>query len=83
LTTADLLKETTPSRLRAEPSETISSQSRHGQVPLAIPSGQEYYWHFEWQEGEREVVAEIRAGRTVRFDSDDPEDVARWLEAPE
>ena len=48
-------------------------------VPLTMPSTQEYYWHFSWQQGEREFQAERAAGDTVRFDSDHPEDIVRWL----
>lgn len=52
-------------------------------VPLIMPSEQEYYWHFAWQQGEREGQTEREAGEVVRFDSDDPEDILDWLHEPE
>lgn len=48
-------------------------------VPLTIPRDQTYYWSAEWQRAEQESLAEIAAGNSILFDSDDPEDVARWL----
>lgn len=53
------------------------------EVPLTMPTEQEYYWHFEWQQAEREALAERDAGESVRFDSDDPEDIVRWLNEPD
>lgn len=50
-------------------------------VPFVIPSEQEYFWRFEWQQGERAASADLKAGRRHRFDSDDPTDAARWLDA--
>ncbi|MGI8439250.1 MAG: hypothetical protein ACR2NV_03455 [Thermoleophilaceae bacterium] len=52
-------------------------------VPLTIPSAQEYYWHFSWQQGEREAVADLEAGRSTSFDGNDPEAVIRWLHETE
>jgi hypothetical protein len=46
-----------------------------------MPRAQEYYWQLGWQQGEREAVADLAAGARGRFDSDDPEDAARWLDA--
>lgn len=51
------------------------------QVPFVIPTEQEYFWRFEWQEGERAAAADLKAGRRRRFDTDDPTDAARWLDA--
>ena len=50
-------------------------------VPLIIPAAQAYYWRHSWQQGERESLAALEAGQTVVFDSDDPEDIVRWLHA--
>ena len=44
-------------------------QSPLGGTPHVIPSGQEYYWTDEWQTGELETLAELRAGRGQRFDN--------------
>ncbi len=67
---------------RAVESTTAPTAGRR-HVPLTLPSAQEYYWHFTWQEGERESLAELEAGIRIRFDSDDPEDIIRWLHAPD
>jgi len=48
-----------------------------------MPSAQEYYWRSRWQKGERETLATIEDGDAVVFDSDDPEDVVRWLHEPD
>ncbi len=48
-------------------------------VPLLIEKDQAYYWSYKWQEGIHATNADLEAGEYVRFDSDDPTDVARWL----
>ena len=48
---------------------------------LGLFNGQAYYWTREWQAGEREAAAERAAGRSLIFDSRDPNDVVRWLRA--
>jgi hypothetical protein len=60
-------------------SDATETSVRKQRVPLIMPSEQEYFWHFEWQQGEREAAAERDTGKVVRFDSDDPEDIVRWL----
>jgi hypothetical protein len=52
-------------------------------IPAAIPADQAYYWSFEWQDDIRESMAALAAGDFVDFDSDDPNDVARWLLSPD
>lgn len=64
-------------------SSEVTPSGRARRVPLIIPSAQEYYWHFEWQQGEREAAAEREAGDVVRFDSEDPADIIRWLHEPD
>jgi hypothetical protein len=44
-----------------------------------IEKAQAYYWSTKWQEAAQQAVADLHAGKYVRFDSDDPTDVARWL----
>lgn len=66
--------------LVVSPEDTaIGAAARRGRVPLFMPAAQEYFWHFEWQWGERKTHGERDAGETVRFDSDDPEDILDWL----
>jgi hypothetical protein len=48
-------------------------------VPFAIPRDQLYYWSREWTEDVEASLAELEAGEFVDFDSNDPNDVARWL----
>ena len=50
-------------------------------VPLTMPSSQMYYWRSQWQKDERQSLAALEAGETIVFDSDDPEDIVRWLHA--
>lgn len=44
-----------------------------------IEKAQAYYWSTKWQEGLAQTIADLQADQYVRFDSDDPTDVARWL----
>lgn len=48
-------------------------------VPFMIEKAQAYYWSTKWQEGLAQTIADLQADQYVRFDSDDPTDVARWL----
>lgn len=48
-------------------------------MPLFISREQAYYWSFEWQRDIRESMAALEAGDYEDFDSDDPNDVVRWL----
>jgi hypothetical protein len=60
-----------------------ASPPRKGlRVPIVMPSDQEYYWHFTWQNEERQCLLELETGQRVTFDTDDPEDAARWLREP-
>jgi hypothetical protein len=48
-------------------------------MPASIPSDQVYYWSALWQEGIREAMEALEAGDYEEFNSDDPNDVVRWL----
>lgn len=48
-------------------------------LPISLPAEQTYFWTYRWQEAEAEALAEIKRGDYLLFDSDDPQDVARWL----
>jgi hypothetical protein len=50
-----------------------------GRPPIIPSADQAYFWTAEWQRGEAEAEAELAAGDVVEFDSDDPNDVIRWL----
>jgi len=52
-------------------------------IPLTIPSSEEFFWRFDWQQGERDTLAELEAGNAIIFDSEDPEDIVRWLHEPD
>lgn len=67
------------------PESTTSTQqfSRDRSVPITMPGKQEFYWQHEWQQGERDTLASLAEGNGVLFDGDDPEDIVRWLHAPE
>ena len=48
-------------------------------VPPFIGADEAYYWSFPWQEDVRAAMTARAAGESVLFDSDDPNDVVRWL----
>ncbi len=48
-------------------------------IPAFIPADQAYYWSFPWQDDVRASREALAAGEYEDFDSDDPNDVARWL----
>ncbi len=49
-----------------------------GRVVVAnVPESQLYYWSREWQEREREALAELERGEGREFES--PTDAIRWL----
>jgi hypothetical protein len=48
-------------------------------LPPAISREEAYYWSARWQREEAESLQERAAGNFVTFDSDDPNDVIRWL----
>jgi hypothetical protein len=48
-------------------------------MPLFVLREQAYYWSFEWQQDIRESLAALEDGDYEDFDSDDPNDVARWF----
>jgi hypothetical protein len=48
-------------------------------VPSSIPSDQAYYWSVPWQADIRESMNALAAGEFEDFESDVPNDVARWL----
>lgn len=75
----------TRSTLEIDPLATESTASARGQrVPIVMPAEQEYYWRFTWQNEERQCLIELETpGQYVTFDSDDPDDAARWLREPD
>ncbi len=53
-------------------------------VPIVMPAEQEYYWRFSWQSEERQCLIELDTPQaSITFDSDDPDDAARWLREPD
>jgi len=66
-----------------EQTHTNAQSARQRHVPLTMPHSQRYYWQRRWQQGERESMAAFEAGEGIVFDSDDPEDIVRWLHAPD
>jgi hypothetical protein len=51
----------------------------HPKPPFMIDRAEAYYWTAAWQDGVRDSLAALVAGKFRRFDSDDPMDLARWL----
>lgn len=48
-------------------------------MPAFISAEEEYFWSVPWQRDIRESMAAREAGQSRVFDSDDPNDVVRWL----
>jgi hypothetical protein len=48
-------------------------------MPAFISAEEEYFWSVPWQEDIRRSLANREAGESSVFDSDDPNDVVRWL----
>jgi len=44
-----------------------------------IPADEVYYWSRPWQQDVLTSMKALRSGEFMDFDSDDPNDVARWL----
>ena len=65
-----------PQASRVESNQGIG---QHRRVPLMIPADEAYYWSRPWQDDVLTSMEALRAGEFVDFDSDDPNDVARWL----
>jgi hypothetical protein len=68
--------------LLAPPSVTVpagQSLQDRPKPPMMIDRAEAYYWTAAWQDGMREAVEALMAGKYRRFDSDDPLDLARWL----
>ena len=74
----------TNTRLTLIPGATASTSSPEGKrprIPLTMPSAQVYYWSSTWQRAEKESLADYDAGKYI--ESSDPEEIIRWLDAPE
>jgi hypothetical protein len=53
--------------------------SRSSAIPLFIRADEAYYWSVPWQKDVQEAMAARKAGDSVVFDSEDSNDVVRWL----
>lgn len=62
----------------AHSTEATGPEAGHIRIPIVMPSAQTYYWSAAWQRAEAESMADYAAGAYV--ESDDPEDVIRWLD---
>ena len=76
--------ESNAAALLLDPEATSSNAETTGvPVPFTMPTEQRYYWMYLWQLHERETLEGLNAGEYEDFDSDDPEDAARWLREPD
>lgn len=48
-------------------------------APAFIPADEAYYWSFYWQQDVQVSMRALAEGDYEEFDSDDPNDVARWM----
>lgn len=58
---------------------SIDERRTPTRMPAAIPADQAYYWSHGWQADVQEAREALLRGDYEEFDSDDPNDVARWL----
>jgi len=65
--------------LSAHTPTAASNMPSSSTVPMFISADEGYYWSVAWQEDVRAAMAARARGESVVFDSDDPNDVARWL----
>jgi hypothetical protein len=70
-----------PMPLITAPTATAATNapSRSSDIPLFIRSDEAYYWSVPWQKDVREAMAARAAGESVVFDSEDSNDIVRWL----
>lgn len=66
-----------PEREGTELAGAVVSAKAH--IPIGFPSEQSYYWTLRWQSAEAEALDELSRGEFLIFDSEDPNDAARWL----
>ena len=61
--------------LRLDEGDYVAVSVRDGAIVLepktVVDSSQTWFWAERWQAGEREASADIEAGKTRRFESDD------------
>jgi hypothetical protein len=72
--------ETNTNETTAKVTESASSGEGVGSVPFTLWSSDTYFWTHRWQQDEGETLADKKG---VVFDSDDPEDAAKWLRTDE
>lgn len=60
-------------------SEGQSNGTAQPSMPFEIPASQEYFWRADWQDGEREALAELQRGEFLEFDTSNPHGVLDWL----
>jgi hypothetical protein len=66
-------------RVEIAPGATNAPTGVNRVVPAFIRADEAYYWTFHWQQDVRESMRELAAGEYEEFDSDDPNDVVRWM----
>lgn len=59
--------------------QIVSNLDTPATVPAFIGADEAYYWSFEWQRDVRESMEALTQGDYEDFDSDDPDEVSRWL----
>jgi len=72
---------TTSQLAYAEASPTASNDLGRSRrlAPAFIRADEAYYWSFHWQRDVRASMSALVQGEYEEFDSDDPNDVARWM----
>jgi len=70
----------TPDSWCIAPVAGVSNDARISRtIPAFVRADEAYYWSFRWQQDVAESMAALASGDYEDFDSDDPNDVARWL----
>jgi len=67
----------TPARI--SPAIVATPENYARRIPPSVPADQLFLWSDVWLAGEFDSADARAAGETVRFDSDDPNDIVHWL----
>ena len=66
-------------RVKIVPSASNATVGLRRTAPAFIRADEAYYWSFQWQEDVRISMQALSEGDYEEFNSDDPNDVVRWM----
>ncbi len=68
-----------PEYVTASPAASNERSSTQRHAPAFIRADEAYYWSFRWQQDVKDSMQSLARGDYEEFDSDDANDVARWM----